>query len=78
MNTLTLINQAFTNIQKLQIEPTEHNINLLAETLKALREAYGEANKTEQALRELKAKADAEEETGIEDEDIIIEAEQEG
>lgn len=36
------INWVFTNLQNLQIQPTEHNVQILAAAQKFLKEAYGE------------------------------------
>ncbi|MBQ9211256.1 MAG: hypothetical protein IJ153_06085 [Clostridia bacterium] len=35
--TIDLINKAMVNTQNLQLQPTEHNVNLIAESLKSLR-----------------------------------------
>lgn len=41
------INWVFTNLQNLQIQPTEHNVQILVAAQKFLREVYGETQMLE-------------------------------
>lgn len=78
MNIQDKINSVYANVQNLQVQPTEHNVMLLADVLLKLKEVFGEVAMMQKQIEELTAaKAQEEapedvpaEENGTDEEEI--------
>lgn len=46
-----MLDRVFGNLQRLEIQPTEHNVEILADCFRTLREIYNMARETEKSIK---------------------------